>query len=90
LTACTGANPELIYRFYEFGYLDVVYPDKNLTELSYFPPEMKSTLKTFYQRPIFVKFHTIAPEKDMASDTQYPAISSIQVGYITENFELNY
>jgi len=50
---------------------------------------MKSTLKTFHQRPIFVKFHTIPPDKDGAFDTQYPAISLIQVGYITENFELN-
>lgn len=88
LTACTGANPELIHRFYEFGYLDMVYPDKNLTELSYFSLEMKSALKTF-QKPIFVKFHTIPPEKDEVSGVQYPAISLIQVGYITENFELN-
>ena len=89
LTACPGANPELIYHFYSFGYLDIVYPDKNLTELSYFPVEMKSILKTFRQKPIFVKFHTIPPEKDAASGTQYPAISLIQVGYVTENFELN-
>ena len=67
LTACTRANPELIYRFYEFRYLDIVYPDKNLTELSYFPLEMKSALKTFHQKPIFVKFHTIPPKKDEAS-----------------------
>jgi len=79
LTACTGANPELIYQFYAFRYLDVVYPDKNLTELSYFPPEMKSILKIFRQKPIFVKFHTIPPEKDATSSTQYPAISLIQV-----------
>jgi len=36
LAACTGASPELIYRFYELGYVDIVYSDKNLTELSYF------------------------------------------------------
>jgi len=89
LTACTGANPELIYWFYEFGYLDIVYLDKNLIELSYFLPEMKSALKTFHQKLIFVKFHTIPPEKDEASDIQYPAIGLIQVGYIMENFELN-
>ena len=47
---------------------------QNLTELSYFPPEMKSTLKNFHQKPIFVKFHTI-PEKDEAPGTQYPAIT---------------
>jgi len=40
-------------------------------------------------KPIFVKFHTIPPEKDAASGTQYPPISLIQVGYVTENFELN-
>ena len=28
LTASKGANPELIYRFHEFGYLDIIYPDK--------------------------------------------------------------
>jgi len=89
LTACIGANPKLIYRFYEFRYLDIVYPDINLTELFYFPPEMKSTLKTFHQKPIFVKFHTIPPQKDEASSTQYSTISLIQAGYIMENFELN-
>jgi len=61
LTVCTGANPELIYRFYEFGYLDIICPDKKLTELSYFPQEMKSALTTFHQKPIFVKFNTIPP-----------------------------
>jgi len=42
-----------------------------------------------FQKPIFVKFHTVPLEKDKASGIQYPAISLIQVGYITENFELN-
>ena len=50
---------------------------------------MKSILKTFRQKPIFVKFHTIPPEKDATSGTQYPAISLIQVRCVTENFELN-
>ena len=50
---------------------------------------MKSALKNFHQKPIFVKFHTIPPEKDEASDIQYPAISLIQVVYITENLEPN-
>ena len=50
---------------------------------------MKSILKTFRQKPIFVKFHTIPPKKDATTGTQYPAISLIKVGYITENFELN-
>ena len=89
LIVCTRANPEFIYRFYEFEYLDIVYPNKNLTELSYFPPEMKSALKTFHQKPMFVKFHTISPEKDKSSGIQYPAISLIQVGYTTKNFKLN-
>ena len=44
LTACTGANPKLIYQFYEFRYLDLIYSDSNLTELSYFPKEMKNVL----------------------------------------------
>jgi len=50
---------------------------------------MKSALKTFHQKPIFVKFHTIPLEKDETSAIQYPTISLIQVEYITENFELN-
>ena len=77
LIAYIGANPELIHQFYEFGCLDLVYPDKNLTELSYFPQEMKNVLRTFNQKPIFVKFHTIALKKDEASCTDYPAISLI-------------
>jgi len=89
LTAYTGINSKLIYRFYEFGYLDIVYPDNNLTELSYFPSKMKSAIKTFHQKRIFVKFHTIPLEKDEASAIQYPAISLIPVGYIMDNFELN-
>ena len=89
LTACTGANPELICRFYEFGYLDIVYPDKNLTELILFSYRDEKSLKTFHKNPIFVKFHTIPPEKDEVSSIQYHTISLIQVGYITKHFELN-
>jgi len=61
MTACTGANPELIYRFYEFEYLDLFYSGRNLTKLSYFPKEMKNVFRTFHQKAIFVKFHTIPP-----------------------------
>ena len=50
---------------------------------------MKNILKTFHQKPIFIKFHTIPPEKHEATGTHYPPISLIQVGYISENFELN-
>jgi len=50
---------------------------------------MKSALTTFHQKPIFVKFHIILPEKDEAPSIQYPAVSLIQVEYITNNFELN-
>ena len=89
LTACTRVNLKLIHQLYEFRYLDHVDPDKNLTELSYFPQEMKNILKTFHQKPIFIKFHTIPPEKHEATGTHYPPISLIQVGYISENFELN-
>ena len=47
LTSCTGVNPELICQFYEFGYLGVVYLDKNLTELPYFLQEMKNVLRLY-------------------------------------------
>jgi len=89
LVTYTGANHEVIYRFYEFGYFDVVYPDKNLTELSYFPLEKKNTVETFHKKSIFVKFHTMPLEKDEATGNQYRIISLIQVEYIMENFELN-
>ena len=89
MTTCTVANPELIHEFYEFQNLDLVYLDKNLTELSYFPQEIKNVLRTFQQKPLFVKFYTIPPEKDEATSTHYLAISLIQLGYISENFELN-
>jgi len=89
LITCTRANPKLIHLFHEFGYLDLVYPDKNLTKLSYFPEEKKNGFRSFYQKPIFVKFHTILLEKDEAIGIHYPAINLIEVGYISENFELN-
>ena len=41
ITIYTGANPDLIHQFYEYGYLNLVYLDSNLTELSKFPKEMK-------------------------------------------------
>ena len=50
---------------------------------------MKVVLKIFYQKPIFLKSHTIPSEKDEATSTHYPVISIIQVGYIFENFEIN-
>lgn len=45
--------------------------------------------KTFKEGPIFVKFHTIPLEKDEETDKRYPRISIIQVGYISEHFQLN-
>jgi len=75
LTTYTGANPELIHQFYEFGYLDLIYRDKNLTEFSYFPQEVKNILRTFHEKPILEKFHTIPPKKDEAFGTHYLVIS---------------
>ena len=50
---------------------------------------MKDVLESFHQKLIFVKFHTISPEKDEETGTYYPKVSLIQVGYISKNFELN-
>ena len=36
-----------------------------------------------------MKFHTIPPEKDFEIGIIYPRISIIQVGYVSENFQLN-
>jgi len=55
------ANPETIYQFYEFGYLDLVYLDSKLTKLFQFPTEIIQVLKFFKQGPIFIKIHTILP-----------------------------
>ena len=50
LTICTGANSELIHQLYKFRYLILVYLDKNLTKVSYFPQEMKNVLRTFHPK----------------------------------------
>jgi len=50
---------------------------------------MKNVLRTFHEKLIFVKFHTILLEKDEMIGIHYPVISLIQLGYISENFELN-
>jgi len=63
LTAYTGANSELVYQFYKFEYLDIIYPDKNITELFYFRHEMENVLRTFHQKSILVKFLTSPREK---------------------------
>ena len=54
-----------------------------------FPSEIIQCLKIFSQVPIFENFHTILPEKDEETGILYPEISLIQVGYISEWFELN-
>ena len=36
-----------------------------------------------------MKFHTISPEKDLETEIIYPQISIIQVGRISNNFQLN-
>jgi len=89
LIACIRANPELIHQFNELDILILFIWTKNLTELSYFPLEMKDVLKPFHHNPIFVKFHTIPLEKDEVTSTHYPTISLIQVKYISENFKFN-
>ena len=85
LTACIGAKPETIYQFYEFGYLDLVYPNPKITQLSSFPSEIIQVLKTFKQGFIFV----IPPEKDEKTSIIYSRISIIQVGHVFEQFQLN-
>ena len=59
-----------------------------LTELSLFPSDIIQTLKNFKQGPIFVKFHTIPPEKDEEIGTTYRGISLIKICYISETFNL--
>ena len=39
LTACSGFNLSAVYQFYEYGYMDLVYPYFKLTELSLFPSD---------------------------------------------------
>ena len=46
-------------------------------------------VKSFKQVPIFVKLHTIPPEKDEEIGMPYPKINIIEVGYISEHFQLN-
>jgi len=69
----------MIYQFYEFGYLDLVYPHSKLIELSEFPTEIIQVLGSFKQGPIFVKFHTIPPKKDEETNILYPVISIIHL-----------
>ena len=69
--------------------MDIVYLDFKLTELSLFPSDIIQTLKTFKYRSIFVKFHTIPPEKDVITGKIYHGISLIQTGYIPDNHQIN-
>ena len=54
-----------------------------------FSSDIVHTLKTFNPWTTFVKFYTIPPEKDEETGFLYPEDSLIQVGYISERFELN-
>lgn len=69
--------------------MNLVYPNFKLTKLSLFPSDIIQTLKNFKQCLIFVKFHTIPPEKDEETWIIYRGISLIQIGYISGSFQLN-
>ena len=55
----------------------MIYLNLKLTELSLFPSDIVQTLKTLNQGPIFIKFHTIPPEKDDKTGKIYHGISLI-------------
>jgi len=57
--------------------------------MSKFSLEIIQTLENFNQRPIFGNFHSIPPKRDEDTDILYSEISLIQVGFISERFELN-
>ena len=67
----------------EYGFLDRLYPSKNLKEISNLPRDFQNAVREFSDNEnIYLRFYSISPEFE--GQTVYEAFHLITMGYVTE------
>lgn len=80
-----GSEPTMVKMMADYGYLDLIYPDKNFKELEKFGDIFKSEVSKYaHGRSIYLKFYTLSPKMD--GGIYYPAEHIITIGYVGWNF----
>lgn len=83
-----GSEPTMVKLMADYGYLDLIYPDKNFKELEMFDNIFKYEVSKYAQgRSIYLKFYTLSPEMD--GGIFYPAEHIITIGYVGWNFAMD-
>lgn len=83
-----NSHPELVFEAYKFGLLSVIYPSKNLLEISKFSEHFRKAIKTYRTRyakekDIFLKFHSSIISWNQKDEAIHP-ITLIQLGIVKE------
>ncbi|KAL2497477.1 Uncharacterized protein Adt_23027 [Abeliophyllum distichum] len=83
-----GTDPLMVKMSADYGFLDLIYPDKTLMEIERFDEILKSEISKYAQGgSIYLKFYTISPEVE--DGTFYPAEHIITIGHVGRNFTMD-
>ena len=86
-TCISNASPTFVKKLADYGFLDRVYPSKDLKELNCFESDFKHCVKEFAEgKNIYLRFYSISPELD--ERTIIPAFHLITMGYVTSAVQL--
>ena len=81
-TCISGASQNFVKKLADFGYLDCLYPSKDLKEIKAFPEDFKIVVKDFANgEAIYLRFYSISHELD--SQTIFPTYHLIITGFVT-------
>lgn len=80
-------DPNMVKMAADYGFLDLIYPGKDLKEIEKFDDIFRGEVSKFAKgRPIYLKFYSISPEID--GRIYYPAEHIITIGYVGRNFQI--
>ncbi|KAL2540933.1 Uncharacterized protein Adt_01911 [Abeliophyllum distichum] len=83
-----GADPLMVKMSADYGFLDLIYPDRTLKEIERFDDILKSEISKYAQRrSIYLKFYTIGPKVE--DEIFYPAEHIITIGHVGRNFTID-
>ncbi|GLT53401.1 hypothetical protein SLA2020_266730 [Shorea laevis] len=85
-----GCPPEVASAIFENGLLQVIYPNKNLEELSQMPTIIKNAAASFIKGTgygdIYIRFYSTIPEWDNKIGKQYPSHHIAWIGVRSESY----
>ncbi|KAL2461785.1 Uncharacterized protein Adt_45205 [Abeliophyllum distichum] len=83
-----GTDPIMVKMSADYGFLDLISPDRTLKEIERFDEILKSQISKYAQGgSIYLKFYTISPEVE--DGIFYPAEHIITIGHVGRNFTID-